>query len=93
MKRTEHRETKWRFPFVKYAPDNAIEGLPVIIQLHGAGERGAGEDDLKRVDVHGFSKMIDAGGEYPCIFIMPQCPTDSFWAARVESIVEFVAQI
>ena len=24
---------------------------------------------------------------------MPQCPTDSFWAARVESIVKFIEQL
>jgi len=93
MKRTEFRGDGWQFPFVKYAPDNESDGLPVIIQLHGAGERGRGREDLVLVDAHGFTKMISAGGEYPCIFIMPQCPKESFWAARVESIVEFVERV
>ena len=31
--------------------------------------------------------------EFPCIFVMPQCPSDSFWAARVESIIKFIEQL
>ena len=92
MKRVEHREEKWRFPFVEYSPESSSGRLPLIIQLHGAGERGCGGDDLGLVDVHGFSKMA-VKGEYPCIFVMPQCPKDSFWAARVESIIAFVEQL
>ena len=92
MKRTEHRGDNWIFPFVKYSPENIDGKLPLIVQLHGAGERGAGNDDLSLVDKHGFSKMAQ-NGEYECIFIMPQCPKDTFWAARVESILAFVDQI
>ena len=92
MKRTEHNEKKWRFPFVEYSPSEAKGRLPLIIQLHGAGERGNGGEELWRVDVHGFSKIL-ADKEYPAIFVMPQCPTDSFWAARVESIAAFIEEL
>lgn len=92
MKKIEHREEKWRFPFVEYSPEKMRKGLPMIIQLHGAGERGDGGEALSIVDVHGFRKMV-VNGEYECIFIMPQCPCDSFWAARVESIVAFIEQL
>ena len=88
MIRTEHREDKFPFAFVKYEPTKMQENLPLIIQLHGAGERGDGKDDLALVDVHGFPKIMK--DEYPAIFLMPQCPKDSFWAARVESIIKFI---
>ena len=91
MIRKEHREEKWVFPFVEYSPSVVKGSLPIIIQLHGAGERGDGSD-LSLVDVHGFSKVIK-DGEYECLFIMPQCPSDSFWAARVESIAKFIDQL
>ena len=92
MIRTEHRESKWEFPFVKYSCNADNKKLPLIIQLHGAGERGSGNDDLKKVDVHGFSKLL-INSEYECMVVMPQCPTNSFWAARVESIARFIEQL
>lgn len=92
MIRTEHREDTWSFPFVSYEPTRKSGSLPLIVQLHGAGERGDGQESLSLVDIHGFSKVI-ADKEFPCIFVMPQCPTDSFWAARVESIVAFIEQL
>ena len=46
MKRREHREEKWEFPFVAYSCDETEKKLPLIIQLHGAGERGNGQGYL-----------------------------------------------
>lgn len=91
MIRKEHREEKWVFPFVEYLPSKAEGKLPLIIQLHGAGERGDGSD-LALVDVHGFSKVVK-DGEYECLFIMPQCPKDSFWVAKIESLARFIDQL
>ena len=31
--------------------------------------------------------------DYDCMVVMPQCPLNSFWAARVESLVRFVEQL
>ncbi len=91
MKRIEHRESHWAFPFVEYVSESASGPLPLILQLHGAGERGDGSN-LDPVDVNGFSAMVK-DADYPCRIIMPQCPADSFWAARVESIERFVHQL
>ncbi|MBO5306212.1 MAG: prolyl oligopeptidase family serine peptidase, partial [Clostridia bacterium] len=92
MNRIEHREEKWEFPFVEYSCDAKGEKLPLIIQLHGAGERGCGGKMLDLVDVHGFSKFLK-DEDHRLIAVMPQCPKDSFWAARVESIVKFIEHL
>lgn len=59
------------------APENAGKQWPLLIFLHGAGERGA---DLERLKVHGPPKAIEAGRKFPAIVISPQCPTDSWWS-------------
>lgn len=92
MKRFEYRGEEWEFPFVAYLEEAKNEKVPLIVQLHGAGERGAGGEELEKVDVHGFSKYLK-DAEHNCIVIMPQCPADTFWAARVESIVKFIEHL
>lgn len=92
MLRAEHREENWIFPFISYEPLTKTGKLPLVIQLHGAGERGSGQEDLSLVEVWGFPKMAKTG-EYPCLFVFPQCPEDTFWAARVESILKFIDQL
>ncbi len=92
MIRIEHKEKEWKFPFVEYRPEKSTGKPPMILQLHGAGERGNGDDELYKVDVHGLSKLLKSN-DYDCLFIMPQCPGNSFWTARVESVLDFVEQI
>jgi predicted peptidase len=52
---------------------------PVVLFLHGAGERG---DDNEKQLVHGAKLFADSAirAKYPAFVIFPQCPTDSFWA-------------
>ena len=92
MKRTLHREENWAFPFISYEPENFDGKMPLVIQLHGAGERGNGQEELERVEIWGFSHLLKAG-EYPCMFAFPQCSEDTFWVARVESILRFIDQL
>ena len=92
MNRFEHREENWVFPFVEYSGgDNSVK-RPLIIQLHGAGERGTGKADLGIVEIHGFSEIL-RDMESDLVMVMPQCPPDTFWVARVESIIRFAEQI
>ena len=92
MNRTLHREPDWVFPFIAYTPEKMGEKMPLVLQLHGSGERGNGREELERVEKWGFPEMAKAG-DYPCIFAFPQCPDDTFWVARVESVLRFLDQL
>jgi predicted peptidase len=49
---------------------------PIVLFLHGAGERG---QDLKAVAVHGPPKLAKAGHDFPFILVSPQCPAGERW--------------
>ena len=78
------------FPYIAYIPENISRHPALLIQLHGAGERGNGGDDLDKVTVHGFSKIVNEENLKDCILIMPQCSPDSFWVAKIESLKKFI---
>ena len=53
---------------------------PMILFLHGAGERG---DNLDLVKKHGPPKLIEEGKKFPFIIVSPQCPADQWWSPEV----------
>lgn len=86
-------DTEHIFPYIAYIPENLCAHPGLIFQLHGAGERGNGDADLDRVLVHGFAKIVTDTNLTDTILIMPQCPSERFWPAMVESIKEFIDQM
>ncbi len=58
----------------------SFEQWPVLLFLHGSGERG---DDLDLVKVHGPPKMIAEGRDFPFIVVSPQCPPGQWWSLDV----------
>ncbi|ATC66239.1 phospholipase [Nibricoccus aquaticus] len=61
---------------------------PLVVFLHGLGERGP---DLNAVKRHGLPRLAEAGMKFPFILVSPQCPADSWWNAA--AIDAFVATI
>lgn len=49
---------------------------PLMLFLHGAGERG---DDLALVAKHGPLKFAQQGTNFPFIIVAPQCPKGQHW--------------
>ena len=90
MKILKQENNDMIFPYIAYVPDNISSHPALLIQLHGAGERGDGGDDLEKVLVHGFSKIVTDENLDDCILIMPQCPTGTFWVAKIESLKAFI---
>ncbi len=86
----KERTNEYGFPYIAYIPEQVSDKPALIIQLHGAGQRGAGGDELDCVVVHGFANIVDDDNLTDAILIMPQCPEDSFWVARIESVKRFI---
>ncbi|HMJ88419.1 MAG TPA: prolyl oligopeptidase family serine peptidase [Candidatus Acidoferrum sp.] len=54
--------------------------FPLMIFLHGAGERGT---NLSRVAQHGPPKIVKTQKDFPFILVSPQCPSGSWWTEDV----------
>ncbi len=72
------RETK----YLLYLPEDYTESerYPLLVFLHGAGERG---DDINLIKKHGPPKLIEAGQEFPFIIVSPQVPFDEWWSPDI----------
>ena len=58
----------------EYDQSNLV--FPLVLFLHGAGERG---DDLENLKIHGIPKLINEGRSFPFISVAPQCPNNGYW--------------
>ena len=76
--------------YLLYKPKNYEEDNPnpLLIFLHGAGERG---DDLELVKKHGPPKLIEEGIELPLIVASPQMAMEEWWSPS--TIVWLLADI
>ena len=61
-----------------YAPEKTAL-LPLLVYLHGAGERGDTPDKLDHILRHGIPKLISEGRKIPAVVLCPQCPTNAVW--------------
>jgi predicted esterase len=56
------------------------ERYPLVVFLHGAGEKGNGGSTLSRVLVNGPPKLVAQGRDFPFVLISPQLPDfESAW--------------
>ncbi|HZL36577.1 MAG TPA: prolyl oligopeptidase family serine peptidase [Tepidisphaeraceae bacterium] len=83
---TFDQEIRVKLDYLLYLPADynkeADKKFPLILFLHGSGERGS---DVNKVKVHGPPKMVeahpDAEPAKDFIVVSPQCPTDGWWKA------------
>jgi predicted peptidase len=86
------RAIKVTMKYLIYLPKDydQKESRPLMLFLHGAGERG---NNLDLVKTHGPPKLIGAGKQFPFIVVSPQCPNGRWWqsvelATLLDEIVE-----
>ena len=63
---------------------------PLMLFLHGAGERG---DNLDLVKKHGPPKLIEQGKHFPFIIVSPQCPAGVWWPEKIDTLVALLDEI
>lgn len=77
---TFEKEVKITLHYLLYLPEgydkDQTAKWPMILFLHGAGERG---NDLEMVKKHGPARLVAEGKQFPFIIVSPQCPGDGWW--------------
>ncbi|MEM9236586.1 MAG: prolyl oligopeptidase family serine peptidase [Verrucomicrobiota bacterium] len=61
---------------------------PLVVFLHGSGERGS---DLEKVKTHGPPKQALEGLGLPFVVLAPQCPPKQWW--KIETVIELVKEV
>lgn len=82
---------KAKFNYLIYLPNDyeQKDSHPLMLFLHGAGERG--DNQLELVQVHGPPKLIAQGRSFPCVVVSPQCPLHRWWdAAELSALLDHV---
>jgi predicted peptidase len=75
---TDSAGEKLNYRLLKPKDYDANKKYPLVLFLHGAGERG--DDNVKQL-VHGMNDFAsdEVMAKYPCFVIAPQCPNDAKW--------------
>jgi predicted peptidase len=88
-KRTQTDDGGAKLPYRLMKPDgyDAKTKYPLVIFLHGAGERGTDND--KQL-VHGVKDFASDENrkKYPCFLVAPQCPTSGWWVGTSKAKTE-----
>jgi predicted peptidase len=70
--------TEMPYRIFKDAAKTVNGKLPLVVFLHGAGERG---NDNEAQLTHGSKLFIEHVDDYPAIVIFPQCAKESYWSS------------
>jgi len=80
MRNQSFNENQYRLPYRVYFPlKKSTKRLPLIVFLHGAGERG--NDNVKQsVHVVPYLTSDSVQAVFPSIVVAPQCAENDYWA-------------
>lgn len=76
-----------------YLPPGYEDGdapWPLLLFLHGAGERG---DDLSMLLRHPLPGTLAVGQDIPFVVVSPQCPQGSWWTEQSDALISLLQHI
>ncbi|MFP4321293.1 MAG: dienelactone hydrolase family protein [Anaerolineales bacterium] len=81
-----------QLPYLLYTVNQPAppEGYPLLLFLHGSGERGT---DLSLLRQHSLPRLLADGLDFPGLVLMPQCPPNSIWSLFQEGLIALLNDI
>ncbi len=87
-------EKKVSLQYLLYLPkgygEKPGEKWPLVLFLHGMGERGS---DLDLVKKHGIPKIVMKKGDFPFVAVSPQCPIESTWPGLTDELYALLVDV
>lgn len=80
------KNNKNYFNYIVYYPEEMKENLPVLLFLHGIGERGNNLSDVEKYALPKYMNKFDI----PYIVIAPQCQNNNFWDFHLRDIEKII---
>ena len=74
------------FKYYVYYPSIIKENMPVLVYLHGIGERGNKLIDIEKYALPKYMNRL----EIPYIVIAPQCHSDNFWDYHLRDVEKVI---
>ncbi len=83
------RKAELELNYLLYVPKNYSEdkAWPLVVFLHGVGERGANPDKVKAL---GLPRLIAEGRDFEFIVVSPQCPPDKWWVGLDSHVIALI---
>ncbi|MEN2399793.1 prolyl oligopeptidase family serine peptidase [Flavobacterium sp. MC2016-06] len=75
-------KTKASYNYLLYVPKDYSKGIkkyPLVIYLHGGGQKG---NDLNKLKTYGLPYLVEKGQNFEFIIASPQCPDNKFWSTE-----------
>jgi predicted peptidase len=66
---------------------------PLILFLHGIGERSDELEDLRLLREHGLSMVVEQQPDFPFVVVSPQCPAESYWDYELDGLGALLDEI
>lgn len=85
-------ELKYQLLSPAAAAEPGEQKFPLVLFLHGAGERGADNQAQLKHGTSNFAKA-DVREKFPCYVAAPQCGTGKWWNTQADVLVELIADL
>ena len=85
-----NRQVNLQMDYLLYLPEDygkVDKQWPLMVFLHGAGERGG---NLDLVKMYGPAKLAEEGKDLGFIIVSPQCPEGKWWSNYIEKVMALV---
>jgi len=75
--------------YIVYVPEKLDVNLPLLLFLHGIGERGENIEDVEKYALPKYMNQFDI----PYIVVAPQCTSNNFWGYHLRDVEKVLEEV